>query len=223
MSNNTYILILYGNIAQKTYAFRNRNIRARNIISTKWQLSAALCVWNGQILARSECNYIIWTRSTLVVLEDFTSIPHVHAAEFALTLEDCIHVCTYASAITMSHCAVSALRGMRVLQRVSEPRHSKAITVMSYTRYCSQLHRHSARSRIIFYGDACACCETFAHKRFERKLVSRAKTLRDAAPNKIKLDGCEVLTILLHICGIRSENSARKVHAANLNCCICKY
>jgi len=91
MSNNIYILILYGNIAQKTYVFR-RNICARNIISTKWQLSAALYVWNGQILARSECNYIIWTRSSLAVLEDFTSIPHVHVAEFALTLEDCIRL-----------------------------------------------------------------------------------------------------------------------------------
>lgn len=129
---------------------------------------------NGQILARSEFNYIIWTRTSIwVVFRGFRFDPTCTLLNL-LSLSRIAYVCMYASAITMSH---RCLRygGTRVLQRVSEPRHSKAITIMSYTRYCSQLHRHSTRFRIIFYEDVHACCETFAHKRFERKLASRWK------------------------------------------------
>lgn len=143
MSNN----ITWKYSRAKTSALRNRNICVRNIHLRNGELSAALCAWNGQIPARSECNYIIWTRtSTSVVLEDFASIPRARCwiCSHSRGLH-CLHVCECHNDVS----PVSALRSTRVLQRVSEPRHSKAITVMFYIRYCSQLHRHSARFRIV--------------------------------------------------------------------------
>jgi len=97
----------------------------------------------------------------------------MHTAECALTLEDCIrlYVCECHNDVS----PLSALRYTRVLQRVSEPRHSKAITVMFYTRHCSQLHRHSARSRIIFYEDVRACCKTFSCKKIRKETCTRTE------------------------------------------------
>lgn len=95
----------------------------------------------------------------------------------ALTLEICTRL--YVNAITMScyQCLRYMYVRVRMLQRVSEPRHSKAISVMPSTHRRSQLHKHPAKfHRIIFYRNARTRLRNIRCKKsFRKELALRSQ------------------------------------------------
>lgn len=154
------------------------------------KLLAIVRVRSRQISGLPECNYIVCTSTTIsVLLGDLASIsPALYwIRSYPRGLHTSVGEChnDVSLVLALRNVCVYVYVWVRVLQRVSEPRHSKAINVMPYTRHRSKLHRHSARFYgIIFHGDARAYVPNIQRTR-DLKIKSHwcgnRKTRRDIA------------------------------------------